>query len=303
MHNQPLAPHLSSHRRFGALHQVKLAAVLLIGLPTTIVFGATAALGAFVGVVMLVSMGVEVARGTVPHHLAASAVLALWGPAGLAGIAGFWSWVCLPAAPTRRRLLLSAVGLTLGVLALEPITPAASFSLTTSAILGSYAVFVCTAATLIALSLLLHLTRPRAGAAAARNATIVLFDGACPLCRTEMQRLKLRDPDHRLRLVDIAAPEFNAPAWGFELAALGDALHARAPDGRWLIGMAAIRHVYARVGLGWLLAPTGWPVLRPAFDRFYARLARHRVPVSGRLLALGYGRCDAGCAAAPRAWS
>jgi predicted DCC family thiol-disulfide oxidoreductase YuxK len=166
-----------------------------------------------------------------------------------------------------------------------------------------YAVLVCTAATLTTLSLLLRLTRPRASAAAARDATIVLFDGACPLCRTEMQRLKLRDPDHRLRLVDIAAPDFNAPAWGFELAALRDALHARAPDGRWMIGMAAIRHVYARVGLGWLLAPTGWPVLRPAFDRFYAWLARHRVSVSGRLLALGYGRCDANCAVAPRAWS
>lgn len=303
MRNQRLAPHLSSRRRFGARHRVKPAVALLIGLPTTIVFGAIAALGAVMGIVMLGVMGAEVADGSVPRNAAGTVLFALWGPAGIAGLAGFWSWVFLPAAPTRRRLLLSAVGLTLGVLALAPITPAASFSLTTSAILGSYAIFVCTAATLITLSLLLHLTRPRASAAAARNATIVLFDGACPLCRAEMQRLKLRDPDHRLRLVDIAAPEFNAPAWGFELAALGDALHARAPDGRWLIGMAAIRHVYARVGLGWLLAPTGWPVLRPAFDRFYAWLARNRVPVSGRLLALGYGRCDAHCAVVPGAGS
>lgn len=281
-------------------HPVKTPVVVLLGLPTTLVFGAMAALGTSVTVPLIAVTIADVARGTLPRDVISSALFALWGPVGIAGLAGFWSWVLMPAAPTRRRLLLTALGIALGALALAPVARSAGTSLSTPELLGLYALLVCVCAAVLVTHLLLRLTRPRASAAAARDVTIVLFDGACPMCRTEMQRLKLRDPDHRLRLVDIAAPDFNAPAWGFELTALGNALHARAPDGRWLIGMAAIRHVYGRVGLGWLLAPTGWPLLRPAFDRFYAWLVRHRVPVSGRLLALGYGRCDARCTVAPR---
>jgi predicted DCC family thiol-disulfide oxidoreductase YuxK len=49
------------------------------------------------------------------------------------------------------------------------------------------------------------------------------------------------------------------------------------------------RQAYRAVGLGWVLAPTGWPLLRPAFDALYRIFARHRVRM-GRV----FGRPCAG---------
>ena len=51
---------------------------------------------------------------------------------------------------------------------------------------------------------------------------------------------------------------------------------------------SALRTV--RSGLGWLVAPTGWPLLRPLFDRLYGGFARHRIGL-GRLFGR---RCDSG---------
>lgn len=127
---------------------------------------------------------------------------------------------------------------------------------------------------------------------AARDYTIVLYDHACPMCRTEMTRLKKRDALNRLRLVNIAHPAFDAAAWGFDAAALSDALHARTPQGDWLIGMTAIRHVYAQVRLGWLMAPSGWPLLAPMFDRCYLMIARRRMALSRWLPGGGAQACD-----------
>ena len=122
--------------------------------------------------------------------------------------------------------------------------------------------------------------------------SIVLYDHECPLCRTEMFQLKRRDTLNRLRLVNVAHPEFDAAAWGFDRAALSAALHARNADGKWLIGMPAIRHVYAQVGLGWLAAPTGWKLLAPYFDRLYRRIALNRLAISRWLgLPVESGKC------------
>jgi predicted DCC family thiol-disulfide oxidoreductase YuxK len=40
--------------------------------------------------------------------------------------------------------------------------------------------------------------------------------------------------------------------------------------------METLRLAYAAVGLGWVMRPTGWPLLLPLFDRMYAGFARHR---------------------------
>lgn len=133
---------------------------------------------------------------------------------------------------------------------------------------------------------------------------LVMYDHACTLCRTEMRRLKLRDREQRLELLDISAPEFAPDSYGFTHTALQAALHVRDARGQWLVGMAAIRAVYRAVGLGALMMPTGWPILRPISDRAYAWLADQRMPVSAWLSRrLGYGlvsvRCDKhACAAA-----
>jgi len=54
------------------------------------------------------------------------------------------------------------------------------------------------------------------------------------------------------------------------------------PDGSLVKGMEVFRRAYDAVGLGWLLAPTNWPVLRSISDAGYAWFARIRLHLTGR---------------------
>jgi predicted DCC family thiol-disulfide oxidoreductase YuxK len=80
----------------------------------------------------------------------------------------------------------------------------------------------------------------------------------------------------RVRLVDIADPDFRANSAGRDLDTLMARIHARLPDGTWLEGVEALRQVYEALGLGWLVAPTRLPGVRQLLDIAYARFARWR---------------------------
>jgi predicted DCC family thiol-disulfide oxidoreductase YuxK len=68
-------------------------------------------------------------------------------------------------------------------------------------------------------------------------------------------------------------------------------LHGIEADGRVVEGMAAMRGAWRAVGLGWLIAPTGWPLVRYLFDGMYLVFARYRVPL-GRLFGRRAASCD-----------
>jgi predicted DCC family thiol-disulfide oxidoreductase YuxK len=123
--------------------------------------------------------------------------------------------------------------------------------------------------------------------------TLVFYDGACAVCNAEMQVLRRWDRAQRLRMIDIAAPDFDTHAWPVSVADMHALLHVRLPDGTWRNAMAATRHLYLVVGRGWMLAFTGWPLLVGLFDRAYAWFARHRLPISAFI---GLRRCaDGAC--------
>jgi predicted DCC family thiol-disulfide oxidoreductase YuxK len=112
----------------------------------------------------------------------------------------------------------------------------------------------------------------------------VFYDASCPVCALEMDTLVRRDPCHRLQLIDMSAPAFDAAIYGLERADLDAALHAVRPDGSVVRGMAALRLAYAAGGLGWLLQATRWQLLTGAADGAYRLFARHRHAIS-RVLA------------------
>jgi predicted DCC family thiol-disulfide oxidoreductase YuxK len=111
----------------------------------------------------------------------------------------------------------------------------------------------------------------------------VLIDGACPLCRREAALLRRLDRGRdRLRLQDITDRAFDPARVGRSRDELMGAIHGVMPDGTIITGMEVFRRAYAAVGLGWLLAPTRWPGLRPLFDRAYRWFARNRLRLTGR---------------------
>jgi len=115
----------------------------------------------------------------------------------------------------------------------------------------------------------------------------LLYDGACPVCRLEMDRLAQRDTLKRLVFVDIAAPDFELARYagdsGVTLEDLNLLIHAVLPGGRLVAGVEVFRRAYGALGLGLLFAPTALPVLKPLFDRGYAAFARNRYAVSAML--------------------
>lgn len=107
---------------------------------------------------------------------------------------------------------------------------------------------------------------------------IKLFvDGDCPVCKHEMRWLRRLDKGRgRIIFEDISDPSFDAAKFGLDNEQVIQRMHGILPDGQVVEGMTAFRAAYAALGFGWLLAPTGWPVLRPIFDVCYKIFARIR---------------------------
>lgn len=104
----------------------------------------------------------------------------------------------------------------------------------------------------------------------------VYYDGACPVCRGEMELLMQRNAAGLLDFVDIAAPGFDPMPLGVNLDAMLALMHVRRPDGGWLVGIPAFEVIYAATGF---TATARW-LRRPWFARIAARaypwLVRHR---------------------------
>lgn len=110
----------------------------------------------------------------------------------------------------------------------------------------------------------------------------MFYDGACPLCMREVRFLRKRDKEQKISFIDTSDPEFKAQSFGLP-EDRGVQIHGALPDGRVVKGLEVFRNAYRQVGLGWILAPTGWPVLRPLFDLLYLMFAKNRARI-GRIL-------------------
>ena len=104
----------------------------------------------------------------------------------------------------------------------------------------------------------------------------MLIDGECPLCKREVAWLRRRDRHGRLVFIDIAETGFDAGRFGKTQDELMGSIHAVLPSGDLVTGVEVFRRAYRAIGLGWIVAPTAWPVLRPLFDAMYRVFARVR---------------------------
>jgi len=111
----------------------------------------------------------------------------------------------------------------------------------------------------------------------------VLYDGGCPLCLREVSFLRRRDQRGRLAFVDVDAPDYNPEAWGgISYRQAMARIHAIRSDGTVLMNVAVFREAYQLIGLGWLYAPTTWPLIQPLVNRLYDIWAGKRLQWTGR---------------------
>lgn len=110
----------------------------------------------------------------------------------------------------------------------------------------------------------------------------VFYDGACPLCLREIRLLRRLDRASRIRFTDIAAPAFDRTSVPVSFEALMSEIHGRRASGEWIQGVEVFRALYSAVGVGRLVAPTRWPVVRQALDVAYKLFAKNRLRMTGR---------------------
>ncbi|MEM9218303.1 MAG: DUF393 domain-containing protein [Cyanobacteria bacterium P01_F01_bin.150] len=112
----------------------------------------------------------------------------------------------------------------------------------------------------------------------------LLYDGACPLCLREVNFLRKKDAGRGLvAFVDIDAPDYSAEDNGgvdFETA-MGR-IHAVLPDDTVIRNVEVFRQIYSVLGIGWLYAPTKWPIVGPLVDKLYDFWADRRLAWTGR---------------------
>ncbi len=127
----------------------------------------------------------------------------------------------------------------------------------------------------------------------------LLYDGECPVCKREVAFLRWLDGGRdRLLFEDITSPDFDPARYRLTVDQVMGQIHGVLPNGRVIRGMAVFRRAYDAVGMGWLLAPTNWPILRRFFDAGYQWFARNRLRLTGRGGKCDTGRCQTACGSA-----
>ncbi|NOJ21323.1 thiol-disulfide oxidoreductase DCC family protein [Vibrio coralliilyticus] len=119
----------------------------------------------------------------------------------------------------------------------------------------------------------------------------IFYDGTCPLCVKEMERLAHYDNQEHLMLVDIHSENFlNYPEIDARHAT--KILHALDNNGTLLLGLDVTYLAWKLVGKGWLYAPLRWKLIRPVADWCYLIFANNRYTISKLLT--GKRKCDSG---------
>lgn len=98
------------------------------------------------------------------------------------------------------------------------------------------------------------------------------YDGNCPICVREIDRLREATGDN-VAFSDIHAQTEACP---YNREQLLQTLHFETPDGQVLRGLDANLHVWRHTRFGWLLAWLNWPLLGPITRRAYDAWARWR---------------------------
>lgn len=112
----------------------------------------------------------------------------------------------------------------------------------------------------------------------------LLYDGECPLCLREVNFLQKKDAGRGIvKFTDIAdldyRPEENG---GVDFETAMGRIHAVLADGTVIKNVEVFQRVYDALGIGWIYAPTKWPVIGPIIDGIYDRWADLRLFVTGR---------------------
>lgn len=123
----------------------------------------------------------------------------------------------------------------------------------------------------------------------------IFYDGQCPMCCLEMDKLTARDKANSILLVNIHSDELlHYPE--IDKDAAMQVLHGYY-QGQLLLALDVTHRAWQLVGLGFWVAPLQWPVVKSVAHQGYLFVAKYRHPISSflhRRFGLGQPRCEEG---------
>lgn len=120
-------------------------------------------------------------------------------------------------------------------------------------------------------------------AASNLNTIDLLYDSDCPICAMEVEFLKKRDIENRIRFTDLSSPDYNPAEHGNVKFEDGmRKIRAILPDKTVVTGVEVFRQTYKAIGLGWIFDLTKIPLVGQAADALYDLWAENRLKITGR---------------------
>ena len=111
----------------------------------------------------------------------------------------------------------------------------------------------------------------------------IFFDGGCPLCKREVDFLKSRNQSGYLDFIDIDNSDFSLDLkYGITYKQAMERIHALKSDGSVIKDIKVFQEAYSLIGLGWIYAPTKFPIIDKFIDYIYILWAKYRLKLTFR---------------------
>lgn len=124
----------------------------------------------------------------------------------------------------------------------------------------------------------------------------IFYDGACPLCCAEMDKLKRDDINHQIHLINLHNNDFEKQYQHINKISAMKILHGEY-QGNILKGLDVTHRAWTIVGKGFYVAPLQWPVFKQLSHLCYLVVAKYRQPISSfihKYFGVGSAHCEKG---------
>ena len=111
----------------------------------------------------------------------------------------------------------------------------------------------------------------------------IFFDGGCPLCKREVDFLQSRNQKGYLSFIDINTSDFYLDLkYGITYKQAMERIHAFKSDGSLIKDIKVFQEAYTLIGLGWIYAPTKFPIFDKFIEFIYGIWAKYRLKLTFR---------------------
>lgn len=110
----------------------------------------------------------------------------------------------------------------------------------------------------------------------------VYFDGECPICRREIDLMKLFNRRGRLQFIDFSTSSYHPAYHGLNPCDLAKVIHARWADGTIITGVEVFSEMWEAIGLRFVARLSRRPRINTLLIKAYSWFARNRLWLTGK---------------------